>query len=137
MPYVVAYYHFIWATYQRTPTITPEIEPVLYDSIRYKSDKLACPIMAMNSTPDHIHVAVSLSPQIAPADWVKNVKGRSSRIISEQFPDTDEVFKWQRSYRMLTFGRKQVPFVVKYIQDQKIHHATGKDLIPYMERIDD
>jgi putative transposase len=35
------------------------------------------------------------------------------------------VFHWQDEYGVLSFGEKNLPAVVRYIQNQKHHHADG------------
>jgi putative transposase len=37
-------------------------------------------------SPDHIHMLVSVPPQLAPAKLVQYMKGRSSRILQDDFP---------------------------------------------------
>jgi putative transposase len=37
-------------------------------------------------SPDHAHMLMSVSPQLAPAKLVHYIKGRSSRMVQEEFP---------------------------------------------------
>ena len=59
------YYHFVWATKNRTPLIESHIENVIFDAIRQKTIELSTHnrIHAINAMPDHIHVALSLYPK--------------------------------------------------------------------------
>jgi len=45
-------------------------------------------------------------------------------------------FYWQDEYGVLSFGEKNLSSVVRYIHNQKQHHADGT-LIAAMERIED
>ena len=86
--------------------------------------------------PDHIHVAVKMPPTIAIANWVKNIKGVSSRELNTILPAYAGRFRWQRGYGVLTFGAKNMDLVVNYIAHQKQHHAND-DLYAYLEHVGD
>lgn len=129
------YYHVIWATKNRQPIMTPKIEAIVMNVIRNKSRELECPILAQNAVPDHLHIALNIPPSLAVAAWVKRVKGASSHEVNSMFPDLPERFQWQGGYSVLTFGVKNLEFVVRYIENQKEHHASGT-LEPYLEHLD-
>lgn len=136
MPDVIMYYHMVWATKYRQAIITQQIEPVLFQTIRGKSEQLASPIHAINAAFDHIHIAVEIAPKIAVSEWVRQIKAVSARIINRDFPNLETSFYWQNSYSARTFGKKTLPFVIRYIENQKQHHNDG-DLEAYLEYIDD
>jgi putative transposase len=133
MPFRVCYYHVIWATKHRLPLITPEMEPVIFAAIKHKSSALKSPVLAISGVADHVHVAVSISTNIAVAEWVKQVKGVSTYEVNTSFALSDH-FRWQRGYGILTFGAKTLPFVQTYIARQKDHHRDGTTE-DYLERL--
>lgn len=130
------HYHAIWTTYRREPLITAAMEAVIIEAIRRKSRELACPLLAVNGVADHIHVAVSIPPRIAAADWLGQVKGLSAYEINQHFPDRAAPFGWQTGYGLLTFGARNLTYVVAYIENQKTHHAEHTTQ-PYLEQADD
>ena len=136
MPFSRCYYHIVWATKNRTALITPQIERVILATIRAKASDLQTEILAVNTVPDHLHVAVCIAPKLAVAEWVKQMKGTSTRDVNGHFPNLETTFGWQRGYGVLTFGAKNLDFVVSYIKNQKEHHSN-QTLEPYMERFDD
>jgi REP element-mobilizing transposase RayT len=136
MPFWVCYYHIVWATRNRELLIAASIEPVLFESIRSKSAELGCPILSVNGMSDHIHIAVSIPPKVAVAEWVGNVKGASSYTVNTMFPNAPTHFRWQSGYGVLTFGVKHLVMVQEYIANQKTHHANNT-LLTYLERADD
>ncbi len=135
MSYYQLFYHIVWATKGRQESIAPRIEPVIFDTIRRKSVKFESPIHAINATTDHIHVAVSILPSYAIAEWVKSVKAVSSLAVNKEFPDLDNRFYWQAGYSVHSLGQLALPKVITYINHQKEHHAKQTGLIPYLERI--
>lgn len=92
-------------------------------------------VHAIGGTEDHMHLAVSIPPKVAPAKFIGDVKGNSSHYINHVIkPDFE--FHWQDEYGVLSFGEKNLSAVVRYIHNQKQHHADGTLIAP-MERIDE
>jgi REP element-mobilizing transposase RayT len=135
MPFWKCYYHIIWATKNRETVITPAIETILFPAIQSKSDELRSPILAINGVADHVHVAVCIRPSLAVGDWVGQIKGASSHAVNLAFTDLEPKFRWQTDYGVVTFGVKNAPFVVSYIENQKAHHRSGS-LQAYLEQIE-
>lgn len=131
----VCLYHIIWATHHRQLSITDSYEDFIRDKVKTKSQFLKCRVYGINMMPDHVHVAVSINPSIAVADWTRQIKGATAYDINMVFKP-DETFRWQRGYGVRSFGVKELPFVLKYIKNQKIHHAKD-ETYSYLETIDD
>lgn len=136
MPFWKCYYHLIWATKNRAAWITPKVEKIFFDAIQEKAQSLESPILAINTVADHIHIAANIPPKLAIAEWVKQMKGIATREINSQLPDLATAFGWQGSYGVVTFGSKNLDFVVAYIQCQKEHHSKDT-LVQYLEQIDE
>ena len=126
MPFWNCYYHIVWTTKYRQPTITLQMERLIFSAVEQKSAELHCPILALNAVADHVHVAVCITPSVAVANWVGQSKGLSAHAINANFNELEISFKWQDGYGAVTFGEKQLPFVQAYIQQQKQHHESGK-----------
>jgi REP element-mobilizing transposase RayT len=135
MPYWKLYYHFIWGTKNRLPLIDAEFEPELYRAIAAKVKYMDGFVHAVGGTEEHMHLAVSVPPKVAPAKFIGDVKGNSSHFVNHVVqPDFE--FYWQDEYGVLSFGEKNLYAIVKYIHHQKQHHADGT-LITAMERMDE
>ena len=135
MPYWKLYYHFIWGTKDRLPLILPAFESDLYRVITAKVKELEGFVHAIGGTEDHVHLAVSAPPKLALSKLVGDTKGNSSHFVNHILkPDLE--FRWQEEYAVLSFGEKNLPAVVRYIHNQKQHHADGT-LITAMERAED
>jgi putative transposase len=135
MPYWKLHYHFVWGTKKRLPLIDPTLEPALYRAIAAKAQDMGGFIHALGGTEDHVHFAVSIPPKLAPAKFIGDVKGNSSHFVNHVIkPDFE--FYWQDEYGVLSFGERNLPAVVRYIHNQKQHHADGT-LIAAMERMEE
>jgi putative transposase len=129
------YYHVIWTTKYRMPLIDIAFEAVLYSSVESKCKELKCQLLAVNSVPDHIHIALSIPPSIAPANVIGQLKGITSFDLNRSF-ELEERFHWQESYGILTFGEKNMSFVCDYIARQKDHHKNNTT-IPRLEKTEE
>ena len=125
------YLHLVWATWDRLPLITPDIERRLHRNIESETQKQGCTVLALNGTEDHVHLLVSFPTTITIADLVKQVKGVSSHFINETLQPASQ-FKWQGSYSAFTVSRWDVDKIKQYVKRQKEHHATG-ELMPEFE----
>lgn len=116
--------HLIWATKNRLPLVTADIEQRLYRYIGAICVDKRCSILAIGGMPDHIHLLVVLASTISLADLVKQVKGGSSRFVSESLKP-GEWFAWQPNYAAFSVSPADKDRVAHYIQNQKQHHSDG------------
>jgi putative transposase len=124
MPFHKLYYHFIWGTKNRLPIILPEFESELHRAIAAKSIDLEGFVYAIDGIEDHVHLAVSVPPKIALSRFIGEIKGNTSHFVNYVIkPDLE--FYWQEEYGVLSFGEKNLSAIVKYIHNQKHHHAGG------------
>lgn len=127
--------HFVWATWDRLPIIRPEIERPVYRYIHAACEQLSCPVVALGGAEDHIHLLVSLPATRLMADLMEVVKGRSSRLVSQELLNGDW-FQWQGSYGAFSVSPADKARVIAYIRRQKERHAIGK-VWPNAERSSD
>ncbi|RPH61161.1 MAG: IS200/IS605 family transposase [Chloroflexi bacterium] len=132
MSYWMLYYHFTWATKERLPLILPSFEAELYRVIAAKVIEMEGIVHAIGGTVDHVHLAASVPPKLALAEFIGDVKGNSSHYVNHVIKP-DLAFYWQNEYAVLSFGEKNLATIVRYIHNQKKHHAEGT-LQPPLER---
>ena len=126
-------YHFIWATKNREPYLTPTVETCLFPYIGAKCKELGYELYAVNGATDHLHILIGLTPTAIVADVAKNLKGASSHFINHD-SGLEENLYWQDGYGVITMREAEIPTVMTYIQNQKTHHRNGK-LSALLERI--
>ena len=135
MPYWKIYYHFVFGTKNRLSLIDATLEPELYRAIAAKTKEMGGFVHAIGGIEDHVHLAVSVPPKIAPAKFIGDVKGNSSHYVNRIIkPDFE--FYWQSEYGVVSFGERNLASVVRYIHNQKQHHADGM-LIAAMEIVNE
>ena len=79
-------YHAIWVTTYRYRVLRVEIAVRTRDLLRQICQGREVVIAQGAVSPDHVHVLVSVPPQLTPAKLVQNMKGRSRRMLQEEFP---------------------------------------------------
>lgn len=131
--YFEVYFHITWHTKMNMPMISPAIEPELYKFLKNKVFETRDAIFhAGGGIENHVHVAVSLPPTLQLAEWIGKVKGSSSHHINQLFGA--KKLYWQNGYGIVTFGERDLPWVVRYIENQKERHRTGR-ISERLERI--
>ena len=132
-PYTQLYLHMVWATWDRLPLVTEDIEARVYAAIAAKCRELKCVPLAIGGLEDHVHLLARFHTTIAVATLAKGVKGASSHLVTHEITP-GEFFKWQGGYGAFTVRKGDVAKVKAYIENQKKHHADGR-LSEELERI--
>lgn len=132
-----AYYHLVWPTKHRAPLIDTAVEEQLHPYLVKRAAELEVYVHAINGWHDHLHLAVAIPPKHAVAHVVKHLKGASSHFINQELEGNGR-FAWARGYGVLTFGERQLPFVLAYIHKQKQHHSqqTTNQWLEYASETD-
>ena len=116
--------HFVWATWDRLPLITDDIEASAYGYIRQVCADDHCRVLAVGGMPDHVHLLVAMSSTVSMAQLMQHVKGGSSRLISQNLRPA-EWFQWQGSYGAFAVCARDRAKIIAYINNQKAHHTDG------------
>lgn len=70
---------------------------------------------------DHVHVFFGLTPKQSISDLLQDIKGSSSKWVNEN-KLVQGKFEWQSGYGAFSYSRNQIDKVVKYIENQEMHH---------------
>jgi len=132
MSYAQLFYHMVWATKNRAPLISTEIEPVIYAYVARKVIALGGKVFALNGMQDHTHLVSSIPSRIAVATFIGQVKSVSSAQLNSSAIAADH-FAWQEEYGVFSFDGKRLPQYIAYVEKQKEHHGANT-IIPILER---
>jgi len=136
MSYVSSLYHCVWSTKERRPLITPDIEERLWSYMGGIARRNKMKAIAIGGMQDHVHVLLSLHQTIAVSKAVQLIKGGSSKWVHDEYPQHRD-FAWQDGYGAFSIGISQLDVTVRYIRNQKEHHATRDfqaEFIAFLER---
>lgn len=127
--------HITWHTKHNSPVLTPQIENRLHHYLQHKAIETPGIVFhEIGGTEDHVHLAVSIPPTLPISDWVGKMKGASSHYINHQIANR-KILEWQTGYGVVSFGTKDLAWVIRYIKNQKEHHASGS-IQDRLERIE-
>ncbi len=121
--YTCLYYHFVFSTRDRQPTITPAVRPELH---RYLGGLVKAEgglALEVGGTDDHVHIVAKLSQNRAVADVMRVVKTNSSKWAHEAFPNAVPIW-WQGGYGAFTVSESALATVRDYVRNQEEHHRT-------------
>lgn len=138
MPFWRTYYHLVWATKDREPYISLEVEARLFAYIVRKAAELGVYVYAIDGWLDHVHLIISIPPHVSVSQVVKRLKGASSHHLNHT-SDLETHFAWQRGYGLLSLGERQRKSAEAYVHNQKSHHSqkTTTTWLEYCTEIDE
>ena len=77
-------------------------------------------IIAMECHVDHVHMFVSVYPQMSIPDILKYIKGATSHALRDEFPQLEKMPSlWTRSYFVSTAGDVSSETIKWYVETQK------------------
>ncbi len=124
MPYWRLHYHLVWATKNRMPLITPDLESGLHGYLIGKADELGAIVHEVESVEDHIHLVASVPPKVSISDFVGQLKGASAHHVNH-LPGALGSFGWQRGYGVVLVSPSGLDKAIEYVRDQRTHHREN------------
>ncbi len=95
-------------------------------------------LLSIYAMPDHIHILVSIKPDISISDLTRDIKAGSSKFINEN-KWINGRFNWQEGFGAFSYSKSQVDRVVKYIENQEKHHKKDtfkEEYIKFLKRFE-
>jgi putative transposase len=115
-------YHLVWITKYRKKVLKGEVAIRTRDIIRQTCEKFGVDIIKGNISSDHVHIFVSIPPHYAVSKIIQNIKGRSSRILQQEFPEIRREYWgrhfWGIGYFCTTSGNVTDEMIMQYIEEQ-------------------
>ena len=98
-------YHMVWITKYRHKVLRGEIAVRTRDLLWQICEGREEVIVQGSVSPDHVHMLLSVPPQLAAAKLVQYMKGRSRRILQDEFPQLKKRYWGQHLWARGTFAR--------------------------------
>jgi putative transposase len=134
MPFAITHYHLVWTTAEKQPTLTREHVGIVIDTIDDYCEKMHCKIFAVSVLPDHVHIALSIPPRMAVAEWISDIKTRTAQAAAQSLPGAPVT--WGGGFGVVTFGAQNKDKVIRYVKRQRALHAENA-LTEVFERVDE
>jgi putative transposase len=113
--------HLIWIPKRRKPILKGNIRTRLSEILDAVAGDHQWIIKAKEIAADHVHLMVEYDENTTIAEVVRAFKGRSSKLLRDEFPDLKKLPSlWTRSYFYHTSGNVSTAKIIAYINDP--HH---------------
>lgn len=117
--------HLIWVVkYRRSVSrLSHAIGDRVKEIICEVACEIGCEIISIETDVDHVHVIARLRPTHQVSDVVRRFKGRSARVIFQEFPAIKNRLwgghLWQPSYYAATVGGAPLETLKQYVEQQR------------------
>lgn len=114
-------YHVVWCPKYRRPVIEGAVDERLKQIIGEVCAERECNLIELETMPDHVHLLVECDPQYGIHRLVKQIKGRSSRVLRQEFDSLRSRLPtlWTNSYFVATVGGAPLGIIKQYVANQR------------------
>lgn len=124
------HYHLVLVTKYRRKCLTQAILGRLEQICQDNCQRWEIDLLEFGGEADHIHLLLSMHPNIMPSKFINNLKTVTSRIIRKEFsahlrkyywkkPALKKPALWTRAYCLITAGGAPLSILKQYIQNQE------------------
>ena len=136
--YTQLYIHIIFAVKGRESLVPKQHQEALHQYITRIITHKKQTVIQINSMPDHLHILVGITPDIAISDLVRDIKANSSKWINQKRWVVSR-FEWQAGFAAFSYAHSQLDAVVHYIKNQEAHHSRRtfkEEYLEFLKRFD-
>lgn len=114
-------YHVVWCPKYRRKVLVNGVDTRLKELIHEVCEENRIEVIEMEIMPDHVHLLMEVDPQFGIHKAVKLIKGRTSRILRQEFSWLRSRLPslWTNSYFVSTVGGAPLAVIKQYIENQK------------------
>lgn len=114
--------HLVWVTKYRRPALTGDVALRVRDMIREICGQQEVLIRKGHVSKDHVHLLVSLPPQVTISRLLQRLKGKTAYKLLNEFPHLRKTFwgrhVWARGYFCCSSGNVTDEVIAEYIANQ-------------------
>lgn len=117
-------YHIVWITKYRKKVMSGVVSERVRELVRQICKENDVEIIKGHVSKDHVHLFVSIPPQLAISKLVQSLKGKSSYKLLGENKELSKQFwgrhLWARGYFVATSGNVTDEVIMEYIKNQDI-----------------
>ena len=125
--------HLVWVTKYRYPVLVGDLQLRCREILRQVCNTMDIQILKGVVSKDHIHLHVSYRPQNSISGTVKRLKGRSSRMLLQEFPELKRRYWgghfWGIGYGSWSTGHITENVLTAYLSHHKDNPNTDENFI--------
>lgn len=118
-------YHIIWCPKYRRKVLVDEVAVRLKELIEKIAQELKVDIIEVETDKDHVHILAEVEPQFGVNQFIRKLKGKTSRILRDEFPHLRKRLPtlWTNSYFVSTVGGAPLEVIKQYIENQQLSES--------------
>lgn len=117
--------HLVWATKYRYNVLQGDIQHRCRDLLIQICNSENVHILKGVVSKDHIHMHVEYPPSLSISILVKKLKGRSSRILQQEFPKLNKQY-WGRHFWAVGYGAWSTGKITDEMVQEYLEHHKDK-----------
>ena len=122
-------YHLVWITKYRYKVLTQEMRYRIRAITQQICAQMGVEIIKGVLSNNHVHMFVEIPPKHSVSDFMKRVKGCTSRKIQQEFPQLRKRYWgrrfWARGYFSTTSGNVTNETILNYIENHTSDKPTS------------
>ena len=119
------YLHFNWHTKGDLPLLTGDLETLVLAELKVKCGRIkGAYLHGLGGTDTHVHLALGIEPFVTISNVVQELKGASSFEVNRRM--NRKALEWQRGSGVVSFGKRNLDWVLDYVLRQREHHAKNQ-----------
>ena len=134
--YTQIHIHTVFAVQNRISLINKDWQDRLYQYIIAIIQNHGHKVLSIGGMPEHIHILFGFRPAQSLSELMQNVKRNSSEWINKEKLVRGR-FSWQEGYGGFSYSKSQIPQVIKYIENQELHHKKQTFIDEYRKILND
>jgi len=118
--------HIVWVTKYRYHVLTGDIQKRCRELIIQVCDVEEVDILKGVVSKDHVHIHIEYPPRTAISRLVKRMKGRSSKLLQQEFPMLQKRY-WGRHFWATGYGAWSTGNITDEMVQSYLEHHKSKD----------
>ena len=125
--------HIVWVTKYRYHVLQGDIQKRCRELIIQVCEVEEVKILKGVVSKDHVHIHIEYAPKQSISQIVKNMKGRSSRLLQKEFPQLQKRYWgqhfWATGYGAWSSGNITDEMIQAYLEHHRKDGDDGSDFI--------
>ena len=114
-------YHLVWITKYRFNVLNKEMKIRIREITRQICQQLGVGIISGVLSSNHVHMFVNIPPKLSVSEFMRRIKGATSRKIQQEYPVIRKRYWgkrfWGRGYFCTTSGNVTNDIIMNYIDN--------------------
>ena len=126
-------YHIVWTTKYRYRVLAGKIARRTRELIRQSCNSMEVNIIKGSIGKDHIHILVSCPPSLSVSKLVQQLKGKTSRVLQNEYKELKKRYwgqhLWSSGYFCRSVGAITQQTIKDYIENQADEYEENFKII--------